>query len=61
MICPLTKEDCLQDECAWWIKLVVDKKEEKGRCAIAWSTILLVELRIATDKKTKPADESTTE
>lgn len=57
MICPLTKEDCLETECAWWVKLTVDKKErvaaEQGRCAIAWSTILLVELRVATEKKTR--------
>ncbi|GAI03076.1 unnamed protein product [marine sediment metagenome] len=50
MKCPLIKEDCLKEECPWWIKLVIDKKEE-GRCAIAWSTILLVEFRIAIEGK----------
>lgn len=54
--CPLTKEDCLEDECAWWVQLMIDKQErvgaEQGKCAVAWSAILLVELRLATEKKT---------
>lgn len=50
--CPLTKKKCLEDKCAWWVKLINDK-QERGRCAIAWSAILLVELRVATDGKPK--------
>lgn len=54
MICPFRNQDCLGDECAWWVKLTGDQnKEEEGRCAIAWSTILLCELRVAAEKKTK--------
>lgn len=54
MICPLRNQDCLEDKCAWWVKLLVDKQDE-GKCAIAWSAILLVELRRATERKKKDA------
>jgi hypothetical protein len=47
--CPRTKKDCLKNECALWIELVVDKpgqgKQNQGRCSIAWIPVLLCELR----------------
>lgn len=49
MICPLTQGDCLENGCGWWVKLMNDK-QERGKCAVAWSSILLVELREAIEK-----------
>lgn len=54
VICPFRNQDCLKDTCAMWVKLTIDKQEE-GKCAIAWGAILLVELRLATEKKTNDA------
>ena len=44
MICPLTKDKCVKDDCPWWVKLMSNKIEQ-GRCVIAWLPVLLVELR----------------
>lgn len=55
--CPRTKKKCLKNECALWVELVVDNpkqgKQKQGRCSIAWIPVLLVEIREATERKSK--------
>ena len=53
-ICPLTKVACVEDKCAWWVILLNDKKEEIGRCSIAWHSILLIELKTVVGGAGKP-------
>ncbi|MBA7668437.1 hypothetical protein ES703_76547 [subsurface metagenome] len=61
MECPFTKKSCSKDQCAWWIELIVDEEKrvdaKQSRCAVAWITILLIELRKATEKKTNVTNE----
>lgn len=52
MKCPLTKKDCLKNKCAWWVQLVIDKEKEE-KCAVAWLMVVLVEIRMAIEQKTK--------
>lgn len=57
MKCPLTKnKNCKKDECPWWVELTINKgqngEHEQGRCAIAWFPTLLIEIRVATERKT---------
>lgn len=51
--CPLTKKKCLKEDCALWVKLVLDQKEDRGNCAFVWNLTLLIELRMANEQKTK--------
>ena len=51
--CPLTKEDCLGDNCAWWVRLRSSKQEDDAKCSVAWATILLVELKMVVEQGVK--------
>lgn len=57
MKCPLTKKKCLEDKCALWVELIVDKlgqdRQNQGRCSIAWIPVLLVELRETVERIAK--------
>lgn len=58
MKCPVTKKNCLKNECALWVELVVvDKpgqdKQKQGKCSIAWLPILLVEFRETVERIAK--------
>lgn len=58
--CRLTKKKCpASEECPWWLTLIVDKKEKRGRCALVWIPILMVELRTAIEQKTGKNNERT--
>lgn len=48
--CEMVAKECLEDKCALWVKLK-NGNQEQGRCAIAWSTILLVEFRQAIERR----------
>lgn len=55
--CPRTKKECLKNECALWVELIVDNpnqgRQNQGKCSIAWIPVLLVELREAVERIAK--------
>ena len=60
MFCPLIKEECKGKECTHWVVLSGVSKEGKvnneGRCSAAWIPTLLIELKLAIEKKSTVID-----
>jgi len=48
----IVRQDCQKGDCGLWVVLNAGKVEQ-GRCALTWFPILLVELRVAIEQKTK--------
>ena len=40
VICPLTKDECSESKCAWWVVLKNEREEKTGRCSVAWAAII---------------------
>jgi hypothetical protein len=46
--CPLIKKDCIQNKCAWFIKVMgtdtnTGKEVEEWGCAMSWMPVLMIE------------------
>lgn len=50
MFCPLTKEDCIQEKCSWWVKLMQKNTDQSFKEISSCAIPLLVDVGIDSAK-----------